>query len=83
MLFLVVFLIGLLIPVLLIKVKPCWIIWIPSFVLFIAAIFIYGKAEFFPGEGMADLAERLYFIIFGMSAIGSIVGALIAHFFQK
>ncbi|MDQ1003154.1 glucan phosphoethanolaminetransferase (alkaline phosphatase superfamily) [Neobacillus niacini] len=83
MLFLVVFLIGLLIPFLLIKVKPSWIVWVPSFVLFIAAIFIYGKSAFFPGEGMADLAERLYFIIFGLIAIGSIVGALIVHFFRK
>jgi hypothetical protein len=83
MLFFVVFLIGLLIPVLFIKVKPSWIIWVPAFVLFIAAIVIYGKAEFFPGEGMADLAERLYFIIFGLTAIGSIVGALIVHFFRN
>lgn len=79
MLFLVLFLIGLLIPFLLIKVNPSWIVWVPSFVLFIAAIVIYGKAEFFPGEGMADLAERLYFIIFGLTAIGSIVGGLIVH----
>jgi hypothetical protein len=83
MLFFVVFLIGLLIPVLFIKVKPSWIIWVPAFVLFIAAIVIYGKAEFFPEEGMADLAERLYFIIFGLTAIGSIVGALIVHFFRN
>jgi hypothetical protein len=83
MLFLVVFLIGLLLPVLFIKVKPSWVVWIPSFVLFMAALVIYGKAEFFPGEGMADLAERLYFIIFGLTAIGSILGALILHFFRN
>ncbi|MFB3168000.1 hypothetical protein P5G62_012865 [Neobacillus sp. 179-C4.2 HS] len=83
MLFFGLFLIGLVIPFLLVKVKPSWIVWVPSFVLFIAAIAIYGKAEFFPGEGMADLAERLYFIIFGLSAIGSIVGGLIVHFIRN
>jgi hypothetical protein len=83
MLYFVLFLIGLVIPFLLIKVNPGWIVWVPSFVLFLAAIAFYGKAEFFPGEGMADLAERLYFIIFGMTAIGSIVGGLIVHFFRN
>jgi hypothetical protein len=83
MLFLVLFLIGLLIPFLLIKVNPSWMVWVPSFVLFIAAIVIYGKTEFFPGEGMADLAEHLYFIIFGLTAIGSIVGGLIVHFIRN
>lgn len=83
MLFFVFFLIGLVIPFLLIKIKPSWIVWVPSFVLFLAAIAFYGKAEFFPGEGMADLAERLYFVIFGITAIGSIVGGLIVHFFRN
>jgi hypothetical protein len=83
MFFLVLFLIGLVIPFILIKVNPRWIVWIPSLVLFLAAIAMYGKAEFFPGEGMADLAERLYFMIFGMTAIGSIVGGIIIHFIRK
>ncbi len=83
MLFLVSFLIGLVIPFLLIKVNPSWIVWLPSFVLFLAAIAFYGKAEFFPGEGMVDLAERLYFFIFGITAIGSIVGGLIVHFLKN
>jgi hypothetical protein len=83
MLFFVIFLIGLVIPFLLVKVKPSWIVWVPSFVLFLAAIVIYGKTEFFPGEGMADLAERLYFIIFGLTAIGSIVGGLIIYLFRN
>ncbi|WP_310194647.1 hypothetical protein [Neobacillus niacini] len=66
-----------------IKVNPRWIIWIPSMILFLAAIAMYGKAEFFPGEGMADLAERLYFMIFGVAAIGSIVGGIIIRFLKS
>ncbi|MEH7010454.1 hypothetical protein V7087_06485 [Neobacillus niacini] len=83
MFFFVLFLIGLIIPFLLIKVNPSWIVWVPSIIFFLAAIAIYGKAEFFPGEGMADLAERLYFIIFGMTAIGSIVGGIIVHLLRN
>ena len=63
--------------------NPDWIVWIPSIILFLAAISMYGKAEFFPGEGMADLAERLYFMILGITAIGSIVGGIIIHFIRK
>ncbi|WP_139185579.1 hypothetical protein [Bacillus sp. OK048] len=77
------FLIGLVIPFLLIKINPNWIVWIPSLILFIAAIVMYGKAEFFPGEGMADLAERLYFMMFGIAAIGSIFGGVIIHFIRN
>ncbi|WP_045515722.1 hypothetical protein [Neobacillus niacini] len=83
MFFFVLFLIGLIIPFIMIKVNPSWIVWAPSIILFLAAIAMYGKAEFFPGEGMADLAERLYFIIFGMTAIGSIVGGIIVHLLRN
>ncbi|MEH7178349.1 hypothetical protein [Neobacillus vireti] len=83
MLFFVLFLIGLVIPFILIKIKPHWIIWIPSMILFLAAITMYGKAEFFPGQGMADLAERLYFIVFGITAIGSTLSGIIIHFIRK
>lgn len=55
----------------------------PSLILFLAAIVMYGKAEFFPGEGMADLAERLYFMIFGVAAIGSVLGGVIVHFIRN
>lgn len=83
MFFFVLFLIGLIIPFILIKVNSSWIVWAPSIILFLAAIAMYGKAEYFPGEGMADLAERLYFIIFGMTAIGSIVGGIIVHLLRN
>ncbi|MEH7250621.1 hypothetical protein V7111_00615 [Neobacillus niacini] len=83
MFFFILFLIGLVIPFLLIKINPNWIVWIPSLILFFAAIVMYGKAEFFPGEGMADLAERLYFMMFGIAAIGSILGGVIIHFIRN
>jgi hypothetical protein len=83
MFFLILFLIGLLIPFLLIKMNPNWIVWVPATVLFLIAIVIYTKAEFFPADGMADLAERLYFMIFGVTAIGSFVGGMIVHFIKR
>lgn len=83
MIFFVLFLIGLVIPFLFIKVNTGWVVWVPFFVLFLAAILIYGKAEFFPGEGMADLAERLYLIIFGITAIGSFIGGIIVHYLRN
>jgi hypothetical protein len=83
MFFFALFLIGLVIPFLFIKVKSRCVSWIPSIILLLAAILIYGKAEFFPGEGMAELGERLYFMIVGMAAIGSIVGSVIIHFLRN
>jgi hypothetical protein len=83
MFFFVLFLIGMIIPFLFIKVKSRWGSWIPSIILLLAAILIYGKAEFFPGEGMAELGERLYSMIVGMAAIGSIVGSIIIHFLRN
>jgi hypothetical protein len=73
----------LVIPLLFIKVKSRWGSWIPSIILLLAAILFYGKAEFFPGEGMAELGERLYFMIVGMAAIGSILGSVIIHFLRN
>jgi hypothetical protein len=83
MFFFILFLIGLVISFLFIKVKSRWGSWIPSIILLLAAILIYGKVEFFPGEGMAELGERLYFMIVGMAAIGSIVGSVIIHFLRN
>jgi len=83
MFFFVLFLIGLAIPLLFIKVKSRWVSWIPSIILLLAAILLYGKAEFFPGEGMAELGERLYFMIVGMAAIGSIIGSVIIQFLKN
>jgi hypothetical protein len=83
MFFFVLFLIGLVIPLLFIKVKSRWGSWIPSIILLLAAILIYGKAVFFPGEGMAELGERLYFMIVGMAAIGSILGSVIIRFLRN
>jgi hypothetical protein len=78
----IVFLIGLVIPFLFLKVKSKWVSWIPAIILFLAALVMYGKAEFFPGEGMAELGERLYFMIVGVAAIGSILGSVFIHFLR-
>lgn len=83
MFFLFVFIIGLVIPFIFIKAKRSWVKWIPAISLFLAAILIYGKTEFFPGEGMADLGERISFMIVGISAIGSILGGIIVHFLKN
>ncbi|WHY69287.1 hypothetical protein [Neobacillus sp. SuZ13] len=83
MFFFVIFLIGLVLPFILIKVEFSWIIWIPAMIFFLAAILAVVKAVIFPGEGMADLAERIYVMIFGTAAIGSISGGVIAHFLKS
>jgi predicted membrane channel-forming protein YqfA (hemolysin III family) len=83
MYFFALFLIGLVLPFILIKVNHSWISWIPSIILFLGAFAMYLKAEFFPGEGMADLGERIFFMMFGVSALGSIVGGLIVHLLRK
>ncbi|WP_026567016.1 hypothetical protein [Bacillus sp. UNC41MFS5] len=83
MFFFVIFLIGLVLPFILIKIEFSWIIWIPALIFFLAAILAVIKAVIFPGEGMADLAERIYVMIFGTAAIGSIVGGGIAHFIKS
>jgi hypothetical protein len=76
-------LIGIVIPFLLMKINLTWVIWSPAIIFSIAAIIMAVKASVFPGEGMADLAESLYFMMFGTAAIGSIAGAVIVHFIKK
>jgi hypothetical protein len=76
-------LIGMVIPFLLLKINSTWVIWSPAIIFSIAAIFMAVKASVFPGEMMADLAESLYFMMFGTAAFGSIVGGIIIHFIKK
>jgi hypothetical protein len=83
MFFLVFFLIGMVVPVLLMKINSRWVKWIPFIIFFLAALIMLGKAEFFPGEGMADLGERIYFMSLGTAAIGSFLGGLIVFFIKK
>jgi membrane protein YqaA with SNARE-associated domain len=71
------------VSLLLMKINSRWVKWIPFMVFFLAALILLGKAEFFPGEGMADLGERIYFMALGTSAIGSIVGGLIVFLIKK
>jgi hypothetical protein len=83
MFFIGLVLIGMVIPFLLMKINSTWVIWSPAIIFSIAAIFMAVKASVFPGEGMADLAESLYFMMFGTAAVGSIIGGVIVHFFNK
>ncbi|MEH7085506.1 hypothetical protein V7139_22590 [Neobacillus drentensis] len=83
MFFFVIFLIGLVLPLILIKIDASWITWSPAIIFFLAAILTAVKAVIFPGEGMADLAERIYLMIFGTAAIGSIIGGGIVQFIKS
>lgn len=65
------------------KIDASWIIWIPAIIFFLAAIVMALKLAVIPGEGMADLVERLYIMMFGAAGVGSIIGGLIVHFIKS
>jgi hypothetical protein len=69
------FVVGLGIPFLFLKKKRA--AWMPPFLFLIVAIYFGVKSYAFPGEGMADLGERVYMMLFGLAAIGSFLGAYI------
>jgi hypothetical protein len=71
------------IPFLLIKRHASLVIWTPAIILFLAAICMAIKAVFFPGEGMSDLGERIYVMMFGTAAIGSVIGGWIVRKINK
>jgi hypothetical protein len=77
------FLIGLGVPFLLIKVKSKRVIWFPAIIFFIGTILMGVKASFFPGLVMADLGERVYFMILGVTTIGSGFGGIIVGYIKK
>lgn len=79
MFFLVIFLIGLVMPFIVMKIDASWIIWSPAIIFCLAAILMALKTAVFPGAGMADLAERIYIMMFGAAAIGSVIGGGIVH----
>jgi hypothetical protein len=83
MFFIGLLLIGMVIPFLLMKINSTWLIWSPATIFSFAAILMAVKASVFPGEGMTDLAESLYFMMFGTAAIGSLVGGVIIQFIKK
>ncbi|MFP5113061.1 hypothetical protein ACSU64_11855 [Bacillaceae bacterium C204] len=83
MFFLVIFLIGLVLPFIVMKIDASWIIWSPAIIFFLAAILMALKTAVFPGAGMADLAERIYIMMFGAAAIGSVIGGGIVHFIKS
>jgi hypothetical protein len=83
MFFFVIFLIGLVLPFILLKIDASWIIWSPAIIFFLAAILMAVKTAVSPGEGMADLAERIYVMMFGAAASGSIIGGVIVYFIKS
>ncbi|MBT2725726.1 hypothetical protein J7E63_02085 [Bacillus sp. ISL-75] len=76
-------LIGMVIPFVLMKIDSRWVNWIPAVFFLVGALIMGAKALFYPDEGMADLAERIYFMMFGSVAIGSIIGGTIVHFIKS
>ncbi|MEH7076840.1 hypothetical protein [Neobacillus drentensis] len=83
MYFIVLILIGTVIPFLLMKIKSRWVNWSPAIILLFASIIFGIKAAVFPGEGMRDLADTLYFLLLGAAGIGAIIGGVIVHFFKR
>lgn len=83
MFFIGLLLIGMVIPFLLMKIDSQWVILSPAIIFLLAAIILAVKASVFPGEGMADLVENLYFLMFGTAAVGSIIGGVIVQFLKK
>jgi hypothetical protein len=77
------FLLGLVIPFIFIKTKSKRIIWIPAILFFLGTIIMGVKARFSPGEGMAELGEWVYFMMFAVTTIGSIIGALVVGLLKK
>jgi len=83
MFFLVIFLIGLVLPFIVMKIDASWIIWSPAIIFFLAVILMALKTAVFPGAGMADLAERIYVMMFSTAGMGSMIGGVIIHFIKS
>lgn len=83
MVFFIVFLIGLVITLLFIKLKSKWAIWIPAITFTIATILIGLKVKFFPAPEMAALGEIVYFMLLGSLTIGAVIGGLLVRFWKK
>ncbi|MFZ3588866.1 hypothetical protein ACOI1C_06185 [Bacillus sp. DJP31] len=81
--FIVVFLCSVLIPFLFIKSRIKLLKWTPSIVLFGVALVFVLKASFFPTPGMAALGEIVYIMMFGISALGAMVGAVLIQLLFK
>lgn len=83
MVFIFVFLLGLVITLFFIKLKSKWAKWVPAMIFFIATILMGGKAKFFPAPEMAVLGEIVYFMIFGSMTIGALIGGGIIHYWKR
>jgi hypothetical protein len=83
MYFLMVFILGLAITFISIKIKSKWAKWVPTIIFLIATLFIGVKALFFPAPEMAVLGEIVYFMILGTLTIASFIGGIIIHFWKR
>ncbi|MCL6573935.1 MAG: hypothetical protein K6T88_20010 [Bacillus sp. (in: Bacteria)] len=81
--FIIVFLLGIVIPFLFIKAKSRSAKWIPTSIFLIGTIIMTVKAWIFPGTGMADLGDVVYGMILGLATIGTMIGAVIIKFWKK
>ncbi|WP_342430852.1 hypothetical protein [Neobacillus sp. FSL H8-0543] len=83
MFFFWLFLIGMVIPFLLIKIKSGWAAWVPAIIFGSITIILAVVIKFIPAEGMMDLGQIIYFMMFGSATLGSLVGGVIVHFIKK
>jgi hypothetical protein len=83
MVFLFVFLIGLILPFILMKVKTKWGKWIPAMIFLVGTIIMAVKSTFFPAGEMAVLGEIVYAMLLATMTGGACIGAVIIHFWIR
>jgi hypothetical protein len=83
MFFFLTFLFGVIAPFLFWKSRGIWIKWLPGIIFLSAALVLGLKILIKPAQEMALLGEIVYFMLFGLAAIGSFIGALILRIMQK
>ncbi len=83
MYFIIILLCSSLVPFLFIKSHNNWLIWAPTLIFTTMSLSIGLKAKFLPAPEMAVLGEIVYFMIFGVAAIGSLIGSIIVRSIRK
>ncbi|RSD25483.1 hypothetical protein [Mesobacillus subterraneus] len=83
MVFFLVFLIGLGLPLLFLKLKANLAKWWPSILLLLAALLLGLKIVFFPAQEMAVLGEIVTLLLIGCGLASSLTCAIILHYLKK
>jgi hypothetical protein len=83
MFFFWLFLIGIVIPFFMIKIKSRWAAWVPAIIFGVLSIIMGVGTRFIPAESMMDLGQIIYFMVFGVTTLGSLVGGLIIRFIKN